>query len=78
MSRTMFLGRVLLPAIGLLLAAVLFWQAVRNVTAGGAPEMIPPESGPAESTAARRTRPRRLPRTRSPPRAGSSPIPAAR
>jgi len=52
MSRTMFLGRILLPALGLLLAAVLFWQAVRNVTAGGATEMIPPESGPAQSTTA--------------------------
>ena len=52
MSRTMFVGRVLLPAIGLLLAVVLFWQAVRNVTAGGAPEMVPPESGTSESTAA--------------------------
>ena len=51
MSRTMFLGRVVLPAVGLLLAAVLFWQAVRNVTAGGATEMIPLESGPAQSTA---------------------------
>ena len=30
MSRTMFVGRVLLPAIGLLLAAVLFWQAWRG------------------------------------------------
>jgi HlyD family secretion protein len=52
MSRTMFLGRVVLPGIGLLLAVVLFWQAVRNVTAGGAPELIPSASGPAESNAA--------------------------
>ena len=52
MSRTMFLGRVVLPAFGLLLAIVLVWQAVRNVTAGGATEMIPPESSPAQSTAA--------------------------
>ncbi len=51
MSRTMFLGRVLLPAVGLVLAAVLFWQAVRNVTAGGATEVIPLESGPAQSSA---------------------------
>jgi RND family efflux transporter MFP subunit len=49
MSRTMLLGRVVLPGFGLLLAVVLFWQAVRNVTAGGAPELIPLENRPAET-----------------------------
>jgi HlyD family secretion protein len=33
MSATMFLGRVVLPGVGLLLAAVLAWRSVRNITA---------------------------------------------
>ena len=33
MSPTMFLGRVVLPALGLVLAATLTWHSVRNVTA---------------------------------------------
>jgi HlyD family secretion protein len=38
MSWTMILGRVVLPAIGLLLAATLTWHSVRNVTAR--PEVV--------------------------------------
>jgi membrane fusion protein (multidrug efflux system) len=45
MSPTMIVGRVILPGVGLLLAAILFWQAVRNVAAGGAPEMITAPGG---------------------------------
>jgi multidrug efflux pump subunit AcrA (membrane-fusion protein) len=40
----MFLGRVVLPGLGLLLAVVLAWQAVRNVTAGGTPELTRSET----------------------------------
>jgi HlyD family secretion protein len=38
MSWTMILGRVVLPAIGLVLAATLTWHSVRNVTAR--PEIV--------------------------------------
>jgi multidrug resistance efflux pump len=38
MSPTMFLGRVVLPAIGLLLAGVLVWQTVRDAAARTRPE----------------------------------------
>ena len=51
MSPTMFLGRVVLPGIGLLLATVLIWQAARNVTAGGTPEMVAPAGGLAGTPA---------------------------
>jgi RND family efflux transporter MFP subunit len=37
----MFLGRVVLPALGLLLAATLSWQAIRNVKARSVPENLP-------------------------------------
>jgi HlyD family secretion protein len=39
MSSTMILGRVVLPAIGLLLAATLTWHSVRSITAR--PEVVP-------------------------------------
>ena len=39
MSLTMILGRVVLPAIGLILAATLTWQSVRNIT--NPPDLAP-------------------------------------
>ena len=48
MSATMFLGRVVLPGAGLIVAAVLAWQSVRDIAGRTAPA---PRSGPAARSA---------------------------
>ena len=65
--RTMILGRVVLPAAGLVLAAALTWHSVRNDHGSGRKS--------SRSAAVVRTSDRPA---GSPPRGGSSPIPAPR
>ena len=69
MSLSMVLGRVLLPAAGLILAVAITWHAVRSITAV---RPTPVRSGCNPSR-----RGSGSPRG-SPPRGGSSPIPVPR